>query len=389
MEGAQDTHVSVVFVALSGECHQLRVPRDTTSFDLHCLAAACFGRKSLCLSLGSMVLPADIWQPLLGTQDKEVIINVTKTIHLGVEGGSWIDLIKRRRWEAACGILDMHACPADLVRLRDEHGDSALSWAAYYASTRPGAVVLIRRILAIAPAEARVLSSGTGFLPLHEAAWGNAAPAVAILLCASYPDAIYARARPGGETPHQVGKAMHRSFTWPSPEGLLQAAGVQHEEGNGLDITALEAVESASSERRVAEHKAEQAPPRSLAQPRQLPSLTCRGNAMTKHRPSLGAEDGCQEGVQHLREACAKACGRLAGARKTRHNRCGFIDKAEVVVGPFGAVHRLRLHAARAVNESVARGHVVAKWPCKAGPRRARALDRTLKFGALAVFLQD
>jgi len=372
MEGAQDSHVSVAFVAMSGECHRQRVLRDSTSFDLHCLAIAWFGTISVCLSLGSMVLPADIWQPLLGMTDKEVVINVAKSSVLGQEGGSWIDLINSKRWAAACGMLDMHKCPASLVQLRDEYGDSALSWAAYCASTSPGAIVLIRRILALAPAEARVLSSGTGFLPLHEAAWGNAATAVAILLCAAYPDAIYARARPGGETPHQVGKTMHRNFAWPSPEGLLQAVEVPHAEGGGLDSTALEA----------AVHLAEQATPCAPVQPCQFMAK------QIVHRPSLGTEDGFQEGVQHFREACAKECGRFAGASKTRHSRCSFVEKSEVVVGPRGAVHRLHLHVVRAVHEGAARGHAVAKWPCKAGPRRERALDRTLKFGTLAVFLQ-
>jgi len=407
MQSVQDEGVSVVFATLSGKCWRRKVVRDATSTDLYFLASAGLGLMelgSVCLSLGPTVLLPDGWQPLLQLPDQEIIINVTKTSAFNDEVQTWIGLIKKKKWAAAHAILESHARPRDLICLRDKHGDTALSWAVYNASRSPGALELIRSILRVVPSEAKVLSPGTGFLPLHEAAWGNASPAVAILLSAAYPGAVFTRSR-SGETPHQVGQSMHGSQFWPAPQELLESAATylgQNDEG-GLDMPAgaKASVADVSAAARLAHAGVEARMEPVPAMPTQAHGLvrTCQvlrpacSDRITARRgvlqPSFGVEDDATDGVQHLREARAKECGRWAGARRTRHSRCGFIEVSEVSVGPNGAIHRLRLHVAHAVCEAASKGHAIAKWPSKATLRRERTLDRSLKFRTGAAFMRD
>jgi len=96
--------------------------------------------------------------------------------------------------------------------------------------------------------------------------------------------------------------------------------------------------------------------------------------------PLLGAlGEAADDGFIHLREPCAKGAGRLAGASRVRHNRCGFTEVAMVSVGELGGRHQLRLHMVRTLAKDVQRGRAAPRWPPKGPMRRERALERAMK----------
>jgi hypothetical protein len=300
-----------------------------------------------------------------------------------------------------------------------------LAWAAYGAGDSREAADLVRSILKVSPGDAAVVCPGTGFVPLHDAAWGNAASEVAVTLCLFYPEAVFARGR-SGETPHTVGRSMHRRFSWPRPAELLAAAanllrrrgeeelgvptrtaeriercvaavgGRQHSDDRDdcalqlLDDDAVaplrrlgtawyddsETQPAAQLQRRRRRRHAAAATTTMLALRRQRRRRAAAGAASVAEW-LLGAPLGTD--VLHLCEAQAKSGGRLAGASEVRHSRCGFTEQVVVAVGDRGCTHRLRLHRVRTINESVQRGHTVARWPSKAPMRRERALERSMK----------
>jgi len=91
------------------------------------------------------------------------------------------------------------------------------------------ALGLLRSIIGYSHTDARRTSPTSSTLPLHAAAWGNASPEVAVLVCAAFPGA--ASVRCGGQTPNELGRYHHgTAFKWPSVEELLDRAHLLRQE---------------------------------------------------------------------------------------------------------------------------------------------------------------
>ncbi|CAK0885656.1 unnamed protein product [Prorocentrum cordatum] len=222
--------IAVTFVAPSGWSHCSSVPRDITASGLHSIAQGLFPDRTICLrraaspilvstAPNSIIVP-DSAQPFLNETSQIVAISLTwlprcvvaepcpdrEQIHceeLVRCEKNWVYAIRAKKWDSARAVLLSHARPDLLVRQRDGGGETPLAWAAYGAGSCRAAADLVHLILKAAPGEAAVVCPGTGFTPLHDAAWGNAAAEVAALLCLFYPEALFARGR-SGETPHTV-----------------------------------------------------------------------------------------------------------------------------------------------------------------------------------------
>lgn len=210
--------VEVTFQLMSGDRSSVRVPRDITSWELHQLATSLFDRSDLKIFWGCTLLTLDHDRPLVVVEQTDVCL------HVVLQGGkaldSFIDLIRRGKFSTASMML--HRQPK-LAALRDSSDNTALAWAAYHATQSLDSMNLICHLLSKAQHLVKVPCKGLRFLPLHEAAWGNAPTAVAVVLCAAYPSAVYARAK-DRSTPHDVGRYYHRNFAWPAVDKLLEMA---------------------------------------------------------------------------------------------------------------------------------------------------------------------
>mmetsp|Transcript_15115 Transcript_15115/g.32583 ORF Transcript_15115/g.32583 Transcript_15115/m.32583 type:complete len:445 (-) Transcript_15115:315-1649(-) len=320
-----------------------------------------------------------------------------------------------------------------LVQAR-ENDDSALSWAAYKARNSEVGYELVRRILHEAKSEAAVRNETHGFLPLHEAAWGNASRAVAVLLVAAFPSAVM-RPNSSGQLPHQVGIYYHsHGFQWPSPDVLLAAAENFKNELSSDGQDWMDALSQRPNTMDLASRifdrtNAGVQQPTELVNPSMgnlglrnpdvehslpvrtvFPTLTSLRKA---NKPELGRDSSVEgDAAIILREPEAKASGRYAGMRRARNRRCNFVEKSKLFVNtevestsswsddfsdassssstptpPFGVsaitstatVHYLRQHVVRAVYDSTLRPTPVPKWPAKAKWQRERTMDRIVK----------
>lgn len=214
--------LKVTFQLLSGENESIKVPRDITDWELHQAATSIFSTDDLKLFLSCTPLGKDCHQPLIAVQHSEVQIN---TVLAGSALGgtlvdSFIDLMRAGRFGMASTVLRR---VSKVAVLQDSSDHTALAWAAYFSKRSIQSFDLICQLLNRAGHHARKPCRGMGFLPLHEAAWGNAPTAVAVLLCAAWPSAVYARAR-DGSLPHDIGKYYHGDFGWPFAQKLLELA---------------------------------------------------------------------------------------------------------------------------------------------------------------------
>jgi len=160
-------------------------------------------------------------QPAFQVTSKERIPSAEDEMRF--TGDALVSLICSSRWADAVALW--HDAPSCLHMAMQytSYGESTLSWAVYKARSGGRACFELMSALLFACPSIAHKRGPHKFLPLHDAAWGNAHPAVALLLCAAHPAALYDVAQ--HETPHQVGHYHHfRSFAWPNPEKMLQDA---------------------------------------------------------------------------------------------------------------------------------------------------------------------
>lgn len=342
-------------------------------------------------------------------------------------GKSFMDLVMSAQWNCALSILCTSTEPESLANMRDTCGDSALSWAVYKSKTNRSAACLelVCLLLTLCPSLVKTRSKN-GFLPLHDAAWGNAPPAIGTLLCAAFPAAVHEVAQ--GETPHQVGEYHHKKFSvqafsryrvntqvdfsWSTPENMLYESREMLAEPNWLQsltqalaqlrrvsLSELASVSALSWHRhfampyacaRILEgyFKFNLEPARILHT--QLPSIPehkprrRRKCAMIQRKrastvvPSKPLELCESYPVDHLREACPKNYRRSAGMNCTRNTRCSFTELMTVADGA-GVVYHLKLQTSRTMPRDLQRPAGTTKWPSKIGRQRVRAWERLLK----------
>jgi len=211
--------LQVTFQLLSGESDSVRVPRSITSWELHHLALSIFPAADANLFFQCTPLKKEYDQPLVAVQ--EPAVSVDTVLVGGTITDSFIDLMREGRFCTASRFLQI---APKVALLRDASDSTALSWAAYCSRRSLHSPDLICRLLNKARDHVRQPCKGLRFLPLHDAAWGNAPTIVAILLCAAFPSAVHARAK-DGSTPQDVGMYHHhRTFCWPRVDELLESA---------------------------------------------------------------------------------------------------------------------------------------------------------------------
>mmetsp|Transcript_22843 Transcript_22843/g.77822 ORF Transcript_22843/g.77822 Transcript_22843/m.77822 type:complete len:397 (-) Transcript_22843:297-1487(-) len=386
---AVSEHVLVRFQLMSGiACAERRLPRAATAAQIYAAVADCLPIDSNRLVLGRTVLWCDQVQPLMRADGEPIEVGVVRVQPSLETTSTFIGLIRYGRLDIAEQKLRTSADPRELVLTR-EGGDTAVAWAAYKAKHDACGFDILRLMLSLAPSDAGIRSVGHCFFPLHEAAWGGASPAVAVLLCAACPDAVSARDR-SGQTPHQVGEYYHpRKFQWPAPEHLLQCgaelrATLEQQHCSFLQGLALEsdlADLAASMAARFFGRRAPAAGPLPLSvQPEQRrPAAARHVERRCSKLPALAGDDSDEEGVRFVQEASSKDSGRFAGVRSVRNRRCAFKERSAVAVGALGLVCHLRQHVVRTVCKDGQRMPVEAKWPSKAQTRRERAMERLCK----------
>lgn len=255
---------------------------------------------------------------------------------------------------------------------------------------------LLRLMLSLEPSEAQVRCAVHGFLPLHEAAWGGASAAVAVLLCAVYPGAVTMR-NSQGETAHDMGEYYHgRRFRWPDADALLQCGAelrtrllgeypnLRHALAAKEDLHAL-AESLAQLQPRATRHVP--AAPSAAALRRELASDQAEafavplpgraGGGRRLARPALAHDGEEHGGVNVVRDLVSRDSGRFAGLRRVRNRRCSFQERSTLVVG--GVALHLRRHIVRTVGKDFQRPALEAKWPSKVPLRRERASERACK----------
>jgi len=412
------------------------VNRDVTAADLYEYCALSFGLVDFRLVYGLETLK-DIAssQPLLEHVGVEVDITVTCSMW-AIGGGvapSLLELVKARRWVAASHMLRSTSHPHQLAQERDSSGDSILAWAAYKATSVTGCYDFIRLMLDLVPKDAHFRNPSSGFLPLHDAAWGNARTEVAVLLCAAFPASTRLRAQ--GETPYQIGLYHHQQkFAWPPVEELVEKA--QHLRSSFQQLSTLAAVRrpldgslpttqatmrdalcnvlgrSLRTNLLVCDFLGEfSAPTLALKKKMReagsvevadvaLESGVRQAKSCSVARPTprrRGVRSGCirrrwprgslrapivtcgVDEVVHHREATIKERGRCAGAKQVRHRRCGFDEAEEIQVGESRKLFRLERHVVRPVVKEVQRSQKEARWPDKVIWRLDRLRDRADK----------
>jgi len=159
----------------------------------------------------------------------------------GHHGHSLIELIRSNRWRCALALLrGTEPWPLELAHQCDQDGDSPLAWAAYKATSTSVCLEVVCALISAYPAALQRRGKNR-FLPLHEAAWGNAPAAIATAICAAWPDAL-ADTGPG-QTPHEVGQYYHakyrrnplKAFAWPERKQMLDRAAALGEKPEWLE----------------------------------------------------------------------------------------------------------------------------------------------------------
>jgi len=417
--------IRVTFLALSGDSFTSYVSRGVSASALYATASA--GMKGLqfdssfLLSLDWVILPDDS-QPFASTPAcTNATVHVVKQSPLqGFRVLTFIDLLKQRLWGQAAACFYASTCKRLLAEKRDESGDSILAWAAYKAGNSCEALGLLHSIMNYCPGDACRISPTSSTLPLHDAAWGNASPEVAVLLCAAFPGACNVRC--GGQTPTEVGVYHHgAAFRWPSFEDLVDRAQLLrqqlkigqtlvacHRRQSQLKSTSSLAFvmsECLGVPRSVTKVLAEFLLPvfapkvtlqHAIAKQTErqnsvvvasLPGMQRRQQPIVKETAQqsratqLEASDSDVHDINipcnHLNEASRKERGRLAGARRMRgRHRCSFRETCHVQVGDR-VVHRIVTHAVHSVFSDKHRAAL--RWPSKACWRRERAFERAEK----------
>jgi len=333
-------------------------------------------------------------------QIKECVASDTST-------SSLINLIRAGRAEVALHLLRNSPELAQVT----EDGDTALSWAAYKAKRDNVAwLELVCELLIHAPADVKK-RNWLQFLPLHEAAWGNAPAAIGTLLCAEFPYAMQMRAH--GHTPLYLGHYHHttsrRAFAWPSQEEMLSVASTLAQETDFLKTIAALQLSSFSQEilrsmsavemqchlgiqQPIAELIHSFLTPPQVRAPKwasTMPSIPERRTfghfgrdlARTPERspctdektlPELACDD------IFAREACAKNTSHCAGLHRVRNTRCSFRELT-VVSDRQGGRFFLSTHSVRAMPKGSRGERQEQRWPSKVKQTQERKKDRALK----------
>lgn len=262
------------------------------------------------------------------------------------------------------------------------------------------------------------------FLPLHDAAWGNAPAAIATALCTIFPRGVDVCAR--GLTPHQLGHYQHTSrrgmFSWPEPHNMLQIASALSSEGewmetiaalrpSSLDQDVLKSMSAADLQSNLGIQPAIAeliacffAPPRiqtpewALSMP-SIPERRCvrmdriqaRPVAQTRLRNRSGfyrvpcaspatstparPELSCDD--HHMSEPWCKDSGFHSGLRRARNSRCSF-QELMVINDGLGGIHHVSLHAVRGMPKA-SRVVKELKYASKKSLKRERQSDRSEK----------
>lgn len=320
---------------------------------------------------------------------------------------SLIDLIRAGRAEVALRLLRNSPELAQVI----EYGDTALSWAVYKAKHDNVAwLELVCELLMHAPAHVKKKNCYQ-FLPLHDAAWGNAPAAIGTVLCAEFPYAMQMLAH--GQTPLHVGHYHHttsrRAFSWPPQEEMLSVASALAQETDFLKtIAALrlssfnQEILSSMSAVEVQCHLQIQQPiaalihsfltPPQVRGPRwasTMPSIPegrtfgrfGRDPANAPERSACTNENTLPElACDDLfpREECAKNTSHYAGVRRVRNTRCSFRELTVVSNGQGGRFF-VSTHSVRAMPKGSRGERKERKWPPKVTQTQERKKDRALK----------
>lgn len=226
--------VVVHFQCPAGELKRCAVEYTASAQDLYNLVRAFSGEKQVRLSIGSEILLPGPQQPLQQVARSIFSPSIQCTVDLPPLGRdqderqSLLHLVLGSHWSMALQLLRSHRCPRLIARQRNYAGESVLAWASYRAGRRAGSwapIAVIQELIRLVPSDCAVRTPHSLFLPLHEAAWGNAPVEVAAWLLVANPKALHARCK-FLETPHSVGRYYHgRRFRWPPPEELELIAG--------------------------------------------------------------------------------------------------------------------------------------------------------------------
>lgn len=325
-----------------------------------------------------------------------------------------IQLICAGHVEAALHLLRSSPEPLQLAAKVDSCGDTALTWTVYKANRSNIAwLELTCELLMISPRDAQKQNS-MGFLPLHDAAWGNSPAAIATLLCAVFPHGVDVCAR--GQTPHQVGGYHHTNrrcmFPWPARDEMLQDALALSCESTWLEtIAALRlsnldqavmqfmSVIDLQSILGVQRPTAELiacflAPPRKQAPEWgvNLPSIPERSIlraplGVRQRRRFLGLRRSacispatCTNTLPELtcdEHHVSEDSGFYAGLRRARNSRCSFRDVMVIAVD-MGDRHHVSFHVARTMPRILQKVKQ-QKWPSKARLQQERKRARADK----------
>lgn len=331
------------------------------------------------------------------------------------------ELIRAGRPQVALHLLRKSPDPSQLASQLDSSGDTPLSWTVYKAKRDNIAwLELTCELLILAPSHVQKQNT-MRFLPLHDAAWGNAPAAIATALCAIFPRGVDVCAH--GLTPHQLGHYQHTSrrgmFSWPAPNNMLQVASALSSEGewmetiaalrpSSLDQDVLKSMSAIDLQSNLGIQPAIAeliacffAPPRirtpewALAMP-SIPErrcvrsqarpvaqtrlrtrsgfyrLPCPSPAASTHaRPELACDD------HHMSEPWSKDSGYHAGLRRARNSRCSF-QELMVINDGLGGIHHVSLHAVRGMPK-VSWKVKELKYASKKSLKRERQSDRSEK----------
>jgi len=309
--------------------------------------------------------------------------------------------------------------PTELAAQLDSCGDTPLSWAVYKAKRDDIAWLDLTCELLVLSKAAVQKKSSMKFLPMHDAAWGNAPAGIATVLCAVLPQGVDVSVR--SQTPHQVGNYHHTTsrsmFSWPARDSMVQAAeALRNCQIQWLETIAALQLSSLDQEQlrsmsltdlqislRVQPPIAELVccfltPPR-MSAPQWAPVLhSIPESKMPKQRrnnnklsrslcmrvyslqhsssrmPAL-PQLKCDE--HHVREAGSKESGHYAGLRCARNSRCSFRENM-IIADNMGGKYHVSLHASRTMPKAFQRVKE-PKWPSKVSFKKERKGDRTEK----------
>lgn len=303
--------------------------------------------------------------------------------------------MRRQQWAQAQALLQHDP----EVLLQDDVGWEVLSWAVYRAGGLwpgsdlvPSALELIWEVLCRSPELSRRNDPDTGYLPLHDAAWGRAPYAVAVALIAVYPEGLESMTI-GNQTPFALGNYIHSCHLgWPEPAVLLSLAGALRDELQDAIHCGRTAAEWAEATLRCAPGGTVVGPKMTFCRRLQvLPTINEASHSISAAAAAPAAvttsnsrdrrkntcflmPDVSDPKLSYVREEACKENGRYSSASRVRHDRCSFSKICHVDSG--GRKHCLRMHCVRTVHKDVQRGRAEAKWPSKAAWRRERDRDR-------------